>query len=99
MRRRRSTNILPLRRKTVYLPNPDLSNINSKGINVRKAYETPKEALAEIAKGRREKRIRPYAVPPKRGQNSRTLKNTRPPPPPYVEVGNQTYKVYLRVPH
>ena len=80
----------------MYRPNAGLSNRNVNGIKVGKAYDTPKQALSEATKRAGNDRNRIHVDPLKRIDNRRKLKNTRPPPPPYVEVGNQTYKVSFK---
>ena len=67
----------------------DNRNINE--LDVRKAYKTPRQALADIKSGERENTI--SLAPRNHRKSARKVRKIRPPPPPFVEVGNQTYKV------
>ena len=88
-RRRRSANIRP---EPVYRHSKSVApkrNINE--LDVRKAYKTPRQALADIKSGERENTI--SLAPRNHRKSARKVRKIRPPPPPFVEVGNQTYKV------
>ena len=88
-RKRRSPNIRPepvFRSSKLAVANRNINNLN-----VLKIYKTPRQALADINSGDTDDTI---SLAPnhykKFGRNNRKI---RPPPPPFVEVGNQTYKV------
>lgn len=88
-RRRRSANIRP---EPVYRPSKSAvpkRNINK--LDVRKAYKTPRQALAEVTYDEGENTI--SLVPRNHGKRARNVRKIRPPPPPFVEVGNQTYRL------
>ena len=88
-RRRRSANIRPepvYRPKKLVVPK---RNINE--LDVRKVYKTPRQALAEVTYGDGDNTI--SLAPRNYGKRTRNVRKIRPPPPPFVEVGNQTYKV------
>ena len=68
-----------------------MPNRNINNLNVRKAYKTPRQALADIKSGDTDDTI---SLAPKNYKKfGRNVRKIRPPPPPFVEVGNQTYKV------
>ena len=92
-RRKRSANITPIKPARIY-PSKAISKDKSyNGVSAGRAFKTPKEAI--IAKSKDQtKGVNEILNPLERLKNNvQDSQKSRLPPPPFVEVGNQTYKV------
>ena len=92
-RRKRSANITPIKPARIY-PSKAISTDKSyNGVSAGRAFKTPKEAI--IAKSKDQtKGVNEILNPLERLKNNvQDSQKSRLPPPPFVEVGNQTYKV------
>ena len=92
-RRKRSANITPIKPARIY-PSKAISKDKSyNGVSAGRAFKTPKEAI--IAKSKEQtKGVNEILNPLERLKNNvQDSQKSRLPPPPFVEVGNQTYKV------
>ena len=92
-RRKRSANITPIRPPPIYPSKSIPKDKSYNGVSAGRAFKTPKEAI--IAKSKNQpKDVNEILNPLERlKNNAQDLKKSRLPPPPFVEVGNQTYKV------
>ena len=92
-RRKRSANITPIRPPPIYPSKYIPKDKNYNGVSAGRAFKTPKEAI--IAKSKdQQKGVNEILNPLERLKNNvRDSQKSRLPPPPFVEVGNQTYKV------
>ena len=82
-RTRRSANISPLKANH---PSTKTPSIDKKiGVTARKVFDTARQALVAA----QNKITSSFKIKPKR----RHVKKIRPPPPPFISLGNQSYKV------
>ena len=95
-RRKRSANITPIKTARIYPSKGISKDKNYNGVSAGRAFKTPKEAI--IAKSKDQaNRVNEILNPLERLKNNvqdSQKQKSRLPPPPFVEVGNQTYKVF-----
>ena len=92
-RRKRSANITPIKPARIYPSKAIPKDKSYNGVSAGRAFKTPKEAI--IAKSKDQtKGVNEILNPLERLKNNvQDSQKSRLPPPPFVEVGNQTYKV------